>query len=402
MSFQIALSGLNAAAADLNVTSNNIANVGTTGFKQSRAEFADLFPISSYGTASATTGGGVYTTRIAQQFDQGNISATGNTLDMAISGDGFFTLSQGGALVYTRSGAFGTDANGYVVSPSGARLQVFPSLANGSFDTANLGDLHLSTSTNPPKASTSISADFNLPANATQPATTTFDASDATSYNQGTATTVYDSLGVAHQANFYFVKGATANTWDVHVQIDGSDAGTTTLNYDESGALITPADGNLALSYTPSNGAAAMAITMNMSDATQYGSAFTSSTTQDGYATGQLTTIEIGKDGVVSARYSNGQATALGQVALTRFANNQGLQQMGDSNWAATYASGSPQVGAPGSPNFGGLQAGALEDSNVDLTAQLVHMITAQRNYQANAQMISTDDQITQTIINLR
>lgn len=402
MSFQIALSGLNAAVSDLNVTANNIANVGTSGFKQSRAEFADIFPISAYGTAAAATGAGVYTARVAQQFDQGNITATGNSLDLSISGDGFFTVSDGGALAYTRNGAFSTDTSGNVVTATGARLQVFPPLSNGKFDTANLSDLQLSTSTNPPKATAAISADFNLPANATQAATTTFDASDATSYNQSTAVTVYDSLGVAHQASLYFVKNATANSWDVHTQIDGTDAGTATLTYDSAGALTAPAGGNLAMAFTSSNGSADLAITLNMADSTQYGNAFSSTSTQDGYATGQLTTISIDSEGIVSARYTNGQATPLGQVALTRFANNQGLQQLGSNTWTATYASGSAQVGSAGSPGFGAVQSGSLEDSNVDVTEQLVHMITAQRNYQANAKMISTADEVSQTIINLR
>ncbi|WP_020649856.1 flagellar hook protein FlgE [Solimonas variicoloris] len=404
MPFQIALSGLNAASSDLNVTANNIANVNTTGFKSSRAEFADLFPISAYGLSSTATGVGVRTSRVAQQMTQGPINTTGNTLDLAISGEGFFTLSDNGSMVYTRAGAFGTDKNGYVVNAAGQRLQVFPPTSNGSFDTARLADLQLSTSTNPPLATRSIDANVNLPSGASAPTTTPFDATDPASYNYTRSTQVYDSLGTAHQAALYFVKGATANSWDVHVQIDGVDAGSSALTYSDSGTLLTPANGQITLpTYTPTSGAAAMNLSLDLGQSTQYGEDFAvNSLTQDGYTTGSLTTIEITAEGIVQARYTNGQATPLGQVALARFPNPQGLQQLGDTGWGETFAAGQPIRGGGDSPNFGAIQSGALEGSNVDLSAQLVNMITAQRNYQANAQMISTADQITQTIINIR
>ncbi|WP_028081893.1 flagellar hook protein FlgE [Solimonas soli] len=404
MPFQIALSGLNAASADLNVTANNIANVNTTGFKQSRAEFADLYPISAYGLAATATGVGVRTARVAQQLAQGSINTTGNTLDLAISGEGFFTLSDNGAMVYTRAGAFGTDKSGYVVNAAGQRLQVFPPTSGGGFDSARLADLQLSTTTNPPQASASITANVNLPSSASAPATTPFDANDATSYNDTRSVQVYDSLGTAHQASMYFVKGAAANTWDVHVQVDGTDVGTSTMSYSDSGTLLTPAGGKITLpAYTPGTGAAAMNLTLDVGASTQYGDEFAvNSLKQDGYTTGSLTTIEITAEGVVQARYTNGQATPLGEIALARFPNPQGLQQLGDTSWGETFAAGQPIRGSGDSPNFGAIQSGALEGSNVDLSAQLVNMITAQRNYQANAQMISTADQITQTIINIR
>jgi flagellar hook protein FlgE len=404
MPFQIALSGLNAASADLNATANNIANVNTTGFKSSRAEFADMFPISAYGLSATATGIGTRTARVAQQMTQGNISTTGNTLDLAISGEGFFTLSDNGTHVYSRAGAFGTDDNGYVVNAAGQRLQVFPAIAGGGFDTAQLADLQLSTSTNPPKATATINANVNLPSSDEAPATTPFDASDATSYNDTRSLTVYDSLGTAHQAAMYFVKGSVANSWDVHVQVDGNTVGGGSVTYSSSGDLLTPAGGVLSLSpYTPASGAAPMSLNLDLADSTQYGDTFSLNTlTQDGYTTGALTTVEVTDSGVVQARYSNGQATPLGQVALTRFPDPQGLQQLGNSTWGETYVAGQPIRGSGDSPNFGGIQSGALEGSNVDLTAQLVNMITAQRNFQANAQMISTADQITQTIINIR
>jgi flagellar hook protein FlgE len=404
MPFNIALSGLNAASTDLNVISNNVANANTTGFKQSRAEFGDYFAANTYGLSSAAVGNGVVTERVAQQFGQGSINTTGNALDLAISGNGYFTLSDNGAKLYSRAGAFGTDKNGYVVNSSGQRLQVFPPVSGGaSFDTANLRDLQLSTADNPPSATSSISADLNLPASATAPATAPFSPGDASSYNSTTSVTVYDSLGASHTGTLYFVKSATANTWDVHALVDGTELGTgSSISFDSSGVLTTPADGQISLpSFTPANGANALSMGLDLSKATQYGDSFSvGSLTQDGYATGKLVGIAIDTDGVVQARYSNGQATALGQVALTRFANPQGLQQLGKTGWAETFASGQPIRGSAGSGDFGLVQSGALEASNVDITEQLVNMITAQRNYQANAQVISVTDQLTQTIIN--
>ncbi len=406
MPFRIALSGLNAASADLNVTANNIANVNTTGYKESRAEFADMFPISSYGLSASATGIGTNVARVAQQFEQGAISTTGNAFDLALSGEGFFTLSDGGSTVYTRAGAFGTDRDGYVVNASGQRLQVFPPIAGGSgFDTANLTDLRLPTADNPPSASTRLDADLNLPANAAVPVTTPFSATDPTSFNHTTSVTVYDSLGVAHPANLYFIKSAAANTWDVQVQIDGTDVGgPQTLTYSDTGKLLTPAGGLLTIpGYTPTTGAAAMTLTLGLENSTQFGSSFgVSSLQQNGYATGRLTGVEITQEGIVQARYTNGQAIPMGQIALANFANPQGLQQLGNSSWGETYSSGQVIRGPAGSTNFGLVQSGALEASNVDLTEQLVNMITAQRNFQANAQMISTADQVTQTILNIR
>lgn len=405
MPFRVALSGLNAASAELSVTANNIANSNTTGFKQSRAEFADMFPVSSYGVASNAAGAGSRLARVAQQFEQGAINFTNNSLDLAISGEGFFTLSDNGAMVYTRAGAFGTDRNGYVVNASNQRLQVFPALAGGGFDTARLADLQLSTSDNPPRASTRLTAGVNLPASAEAPATGTFDATDPTSYNFTRSVTVYDSLGAAHTANLFFVKGANPNEWNVHAQIDGNDVGgANALTFSESGALLTPANGEITLpGYSPGNGSSDLNLTLDLGRATQFGDNFSlAELSQDGYATGRLVGIEITQDGIVQARYTNGQATPLGQIALANFPNPQGLQQLGNGTWGESFAAGQVLRGAGGGADFGLIQAGALEASNVDLTEQLVNMITAQRNFQANAQMISTADQITQTVINIR
>ena len=405
-SFGIALSGLSAAQSNLNATANNIANANTVGFKESSAEFGDLYQSSLYGVSGTQTGSGVNVTRMAQDFSQGTITATNSSLDMAISdGAGFFTLSDNGSLLYSRAGSFTTDNNGYVVNGSGQRLQVFAALPSGGFNTGALSDLQLTTADNPPTATSNITAQFNLPSGATAPATTTFSPTDATSYNQTTSVTVYDSLGASHSANLYFVAGATPNNWTMYTSVDGvAQAGSTALQYSSSGALTSPANGQVTLpGYTASNGSAAMNMTIDLSKTTQFGSQFSvSALNQNGYTTGQLTGIAVDGTGVVSARYSNGQSTSLGQIALTTFANPQGLQQLGNASWAETYGSGQALRGVAGATNFGQVQSKALESSNVDLTTQLVNMITAQRSYQANAQMIQTADQITQTIINIR
>ncbi|TAA44154.1 flagellar hook protein FlgE [Pseudoxanthomonas winnipegensis] len=406
MSFRISLSGMNAASSDLNVVSNNIANSNTTGFKSSRAEFGDVFAASVYGVSSNATGAGARLQRVAQQFTQGNIDFTGNSLDIAVSGQGFFTLSDNGTTVYSRAGNFSTDASGYVVNPSGQRLQVFAPNDDGTtFNTGKLSDLQLATGDAPPKVTTKVQASVTLPGNATAPTNSPFNAADPTTYSQTTSLTVYDSLGAAHTQSLYFSKTANANEWTVQTQIDGvSVGGAQTLTYDSSGALVSPANGQLALpAYTPPGGAGAMALNLDLSKSAQYGQKFAvSALNQDGYGTGSLSGISVSSEGVVQASYSNGVTKAIGQVALSSFASPQGLQQKGDNAFAETFASGQAVRGAAGTSDFGLVQGGALEASNVDQTAELVNMISAQRNFQANAQMIQTQDQITQTIINLR
>ena len=405
MSFRISLSGMNAASADLNVTSHNIANANTTGFKESRAEFGDVFPVSAYGLSRTAIGAGVRLAAVAQQFGQGNIDFTGRTLDMAVSGQGFFTLSDNGATVYSRAGNFGADRDGYVVNPSGQRLQVYLPNVAGGFDTGRMSDLQLPNGDSPPAATTEVAVETNLPAAATQPTVTPFDPTDPNTYNHTTSVTVYDSLGAAHSQSLYFVKTANPNEWQLRTYVDGNPVGgAQTLQYSTTGALTSPSPGQIALpAYTPTNGAAAMSMTLDLGDSTQYGDAFSVlSLTQDGHTTGRLTGIDVSAEGVVSARYTNGVSQPLGQVALTNFANPQGLQSLGDNAWAETYESGQPRRGQAGSADFGAVQGGGLEASNVDLTEQLVNMITAQRNFQANAQMIQTQDQITQTVINIR
>jgi len=404
MSFDIALSGVDAANTDLNVISNNIANVDTTGFKESETEFADVYAQTQQGVASTATGNGVAVAAVAQQFAQGNITTTSNNLDLALSGNGFFVLSNNGALSYTRNGAFQVNSSGDLVDSSGDMVQGYAPLSTGGFNTGQLSNMQLTTAESQPQATTTATINLNLPSNATVPTDATFSPSDPNSYTDSTSLTVYDSLGAAHTAQLYFIKQAAAGTWDAQLYVDGTAVGAAQgLTFSDSGTLTTPANGELAFSgYTPATGAAAMNMTFNFGGSTQYGDTFgVNSLSQNGYTTGSLVGINISSTGVVQANFTNGQSTTLGQLALANFADPQGLQQIGNTQWEQSYASGAPVQGVAGGSGFGTIQSGALEDSNVDITSQLVDMITAQRAFQANAQMISTEDQLTQDVINI-
>jgi flagellar hook protein FlgE len=291
------------------------------------------------------------------------------------------------------------------VNAQGQRLQIFPRATNGSFNTGTLSDLRLATADSPPQAKSRIEFGINLPANATVPTVPVFDPANASSYNHSTAVTIYDSLGAAHTATAYFVKTATANQWEARFYVDGTAVGgANTLTYSSLGVLTAPVGGGVVLpAYAPTNGAAAINLTADLLTSTQYGSQFgVNLLSQDGFASGRLSSIDVDGNGVIFARFTNGRSEPLGQVALSNFANPQGLRQLGDTSWSETFTSGDAVRGSPGTGSLGLIQSGALESSNVDLTEQLVNMITAQRNFQANAQMISTADQVTQTIINIR
>lgn len=427
MAFQTALSGLTAAQANLSVTGNNIANSSTNGFKKSRAEFADIYATSFGGSTATTIGAGVRLSNVAQQFSQGNIEFTESNLDLAVSGEGFFVLHDtDGSELYSRAGAFGVDREGYVVNGHGHRLQSYPVDADGTVTSFSPGDLQLSTDTNPASATSTMDINLNLDATATQPAIA-FDPQDISSYNFSTSATVYDSLGSSHTATLYMVKGAVAGQWDVYAGITDTD-GTMTfdggasydangnflggafasqpIQFSSSGQLTTAMPlalfgGGGAPAYTPSTGADALGFDLDLGTSTQYaGDSTINSLVQNGYTTGRLSGIDISDKGVVFARYTNGQSDQLGAVAMANFSNPQGLTQVGDTNWAASFDSGDVVYGQGNTGTFGAIQSGALESSNVDLSKQLVNMIVAQRDFQANAKMISTEDQVTQTIIN--
>jgi len=403
MPFRTALSGLNAASAELRVIGNNVANAGTTGFKESRAEFADIFATSNLGVTSNAIGTGVRVSSVSQQFTQGNIGFTDNNLDLAISGQGFFIMNDNGVNAYTRAGALGIDRNGFVVNSQQQQLTIFQADANGSI-TGATGSLQLDRSDIAPAATTTIDVQANLDASAGIP-TAAFSPTDASSYNNSTSLTVFDSLGSPHLNTMYFRKTAD-NTWDAFQYVDGTqvNAGAPlgeTITFDNTGTITGGSP--TSMTFTPAGGSAPMTVSVDYNNTSQFGSPFSvNALVQDGFATGRLSGIDISDTGVITSRFTNGQSRTLGQIAVATFNNSQGLRQLGDTSWAETFDSGAPLVGSPGTGSSGLIESGALEDSNVDLTEELVNMITAQRNFQANAQVITTADTITQTIINIR
>ncbi len=402
MSFQQGLSGLNAAAKNLDVIGNNVANSSTAGFKQGVAAFGDVFAASFAGGGGTQVGIGTQVTGVGQQFTQGNITVTSNPLDVAVNGKGFYRMSKGGAISYSRNGQFQLDKNGYIVSSNGQNLTGFQAI-NGTIVPGVLGNLQLSSTDILPKQSTSVGIGASLSSVAPILPTAGFVATNPLTYNFSTATSLYDSLGQSHTMTLYFNKTA-ANAWDTQVYIDGAaanGAGVSALTFSSSGIYVGAT--NAVKTATLANGAAPLSITMDYSKTTQFGSGFgVNSLSQDGYASGQLSGYSIAADGIILGRYTNGQSQILGQVALANFTNPQGLKPLGDSMWGESSDSGLPLTGAPGSASLGALQAAALEDSNVDLTAELVNMITAQRTYQANAQSIKTQDAVLQTLVNLK
>ena len=437
MAFNIGLSGLRAATSDLNVTGNNIANAGTAGFKQSRAEFADVYAASVLGTGSNPQGSGVLLGDVSQLFNQGNINYTQNALDLAINGNGFFVTSNNGEISYTRAGYFGTDREGFMVNNFGYKLQGYAVDANGNLQNGVVSDIQIQTASQAPKATSTMSQTFNLNSTNAPPTVTPFNPADPTTYNSSTSTNIYDTQGNAHVMTQYFVKTG-ANAWTMNVLIDGRNPGDptqtapysvnlgfttagqldlTTLSSPEltvnpdgtitmpQGAWVPAAPDNAVPPVWSSNGAtpATAGVTIDLRTATQFSSAFAvTAVSQDGYTTGELAGLEIDDTGVIFARYTNGQSLIQGQVVLANFANVQGLTPVGKTAWVQSFQSGEPVVGTPRSGTLGALQAGALEDSNVELSDQLVNLIVAQRNYQANAKTIETESAITQTIINLR
>lgn len=436
MSFTTALSGLNAAANNLSVTGNNIANANTTGFKKSRSEFVDVYASSIGGVSKTQPGAGVRVSEVAQQFNQGNLDFTDNSLDLAISGEGFFTLASSlddvKSLVYSRNGAFRVNKDGLITNTQGQALLAYApngtSIKEG-FSQGVLTTVELSAGAGLPVSTKDVVQQVNLNSKDEVPITTTFDPLDATSFNRQNSVTVYDSLGVSHTLTTYFVAGAITaggtRDWTVyHYMTDDpalpmpldpggtapttSSAGTpgtpSTLTFNSAGKLITPANGQIQLDpFVTGTSASDVVIKMDYSNSTHLAAPFSiDALKQDGLPAGRLTGISIDKEGVIFAKYSNGGATPLGKVAMTRFPNPQGLTKMGDTNWAQSATSGEPIPGEAGAGNFGLINSGALEQSNVDISAQLVNLIVAQQAYQANSQTVSTEKSIVDTILNIR
>ncbi|WP_322629698.1 flagellar hook protein FlgE [Halothiobacillus sp.] len=417
MSFNTSITGLNAAQKDLDVTSNNIANANSTGFKQSRAQFGDIYAVSAYGNSKTATGQGVLTEAVQQQFTQGSLQFTNNSLDLAITGQGFFAFQpalDSQQSVYSRAGALGVNKDGFIVNASGQYLKALPVTSNGSLKSTSLASaspIQLPVAAGAPVATTTVTQSFNLPASATAP-TVAFDPTQATpdpaSYTQANSQQIYDSLGNTHTLTSYYVKTANPNEWNVYYQVDTQtpSQGPSTLTFDANGQLpTTPAPFTVtATSASLGTGAAPLSVSVQtLGNATQYNAPFNmAAQSQNGNTTGQLTGISVGSNGLIQASYTNGQNVALGMVTLVNFSDPQALKQVGNNSWAQTVDSGSPIVGQPGAGTLGAIQGGALEQSNVDLTQQLVNLITAQRNFQANAQAIQTDKTATDAVMNIR
>ncbi|MDR9865728.1 MULTISPECIES: flagellar hook protein FlgE [Pseudomonas] len=440
MSFNIGLSGLYAANKQLDVTGNNIANVATAGFKSSRAEFEDVYSSTRLGSGSKVIGNGVRLANVSQQFNQGDINNTGNVLDMGINGSGFFTMSNNGSISYTRAGTFKVDNAGYITNTNyTSRLQGYGVDANGKIINGVLTDLKIDTSNLAPKSTSAVGSSINLNSSApvivdTGTNAVKFDPSKLETYTKSFSTPIYDSQGNKHDMDQYVVKTGE-NTWKVYTLVDGRNPDATgsnplttppvasTLTFDSAGKLTqvsTPSTPTPIISsdlkmtgwvpgtvtngvFTP-NGAAANpnGVTISMAKTTQY-NADTSRTipTQDGYATGQITNLTIDGTGTLFANFSNNQSKAIGQVALASFTNEQGLQAVGGTGWKETFASGIPGYDAPKTGTLGEVVSNSLEESNVNLTNELVDLIKGQSNYQANAKTISTQSTIMQTIIQM-
>ena len=438
MGFQQGLSGLDASSKALEAISNNVSNASTVGFKQAEAQFSDVFAAALNGAGGSQIGIGTAVSGVAQQFSQGNITVTSNPLDLAINGSGFFRLSDNGAVTYTRNGQFQVDKSGFVVNGSGAQLTGYP--ADFSADPTGLitkskpVPLVIDPAPLSPKATSDVTLSVNLDSRSAAPIAghTNFDITDPLSYTASTSVTINDQLGDPIVMSTYFVKTNVTGQWDMHVSVGGIansaavvgppavaavtvvTPDVTTLQFDSGGKLTSPL---IAPSFTidldqmaanqippvANNASPTQTFTVNLSASTQFGTAFGSNNViQDGFSAGALSGISVNSDGIIQGRYANGQSRKLGQVALARFNNSNGLVSMGGSQWTATSLSGSEMVDAPGASSNGLLQSAAVEESNVDLTAELVSMMTQQRAYQANAQSIKTIDQLLQTLVNLR
>ena len=406
MSFQQGLSGLNSTSKSLDVIGNNIANANTYGSKVARAEFADMYAASLGSGGESVIGIGTRLAAVSQQFSQGGITTTTNPMDLAINGAGFFQLIDpaGANRSFSRNGQFKVDVDGFIVTNSGQRLMGIPADTMAGAEPAALT---LPTGRMlPPQPTTKVNVEFNLDARTAAP-TQPINFNDTSTYSGATMVTVYDAQGIDSAVTLYFRKSAAPNTWDVYGTQNGVSVNDPTAPL---AALVFAVDGSAPTDPllpfdlpVTSAGGLARTLKLDMTKATQFGAGFAiSDLRQDGFSAGQLTAVAVEKNGEISARYSNGETRAAGVLMLANFRNPQGLAPMGDNAWRQTPQSGDVVPGRPGDGIVGAVQAGALEESNVDLTAELVNMITTQRMYQANAQTVKTQDQILQTLVNLR
>lgn len=444
MAFQQGLSGLNASSKAIDVTSNNIANASTVGFKAGNAQFADVYASALSGASTGLQIGiGATVNAVRQAFSQGNLSTSNNALDMAINGNGFFRMQRtDGSIAFTRNGQFDIDKDGYIVSAIGDRLTGFPVASQQGSVTVFEGqpaELRIDNSNIDPKETEEVTLTLNLDSREISPLDEVPPVADVSSYlnavtvpvesyNYTTSLTTYDSLGNPITATYYFVRDSgtpSPNSWTVYSRLstdvvdDPANPGSKIVNVPMQvlGTLPFTENGKIdatALAAAPlqpivrtgvelGTGAGAISIETDMNKSTQFGSAFAvTELLQDGYTTGQITGLVTTRDGIVQGRYSNGQTKDIGRIALANFTSPNGLISLGNNLWAESPESGQPIIGSPATGVLGVISAGQVEDSNVDLTQELVQLIVQQRNYQANAQSIRTQDQILQTLVNLR
>ena len=443
MSFNIALSGVAAAQKDLDVTANNIANVNTVGFKESRAEFGDVYAASLLSGSRTKVGDGVLTQEVAQQFHQGSLQFTNSALDLAITGTGYFAMSSdlsSNDFTYTRAGQFKLNDDNFIVNSSGDNLMGFPVNPDGTSSSTALSTTiptRVPDSSGSPRQTSEVNIKMNLPANGEYKTVANFDPENQETYNAATSVTIYDSLGESHVMTYYFVRDdtdttANPNDWQVFAAVDGTQVqfegglDSATLTFDSSGDFVNqvptvirtePLGSTTTGSGTPQNAITngsdpdqQIIIDFNLDTAqqtinepTQFASGFeVTSLEQDGLAVGRLTGIDIDSDGLIRASFSNGTSEPISRVALVRFANDQGLTQVSNTKWKESIASGEALAGEATTGTFGEINSSALEQANVNLTTELIDMIIAQRNFQANSRALEVNNSLNQTILNIR
>lgn len=412
MSFQQGLSGLNAATVSLEAIGNNVANSSTVGYKQSQAQFSDIYANTLAGSGSDNVGIGVQVARIGQLFTQGNVTASANPLDTAISGNGFFRINNNGAISYTRNGQFELDKQGHIVNATGGRLTGFPASATGVIANGAPTDIVINGGDSAPQATALYDVSLKLDSRKSDLVAANFNPDDPATFSSSTSVPVFDSLGNSHTLQTFYVKTGPG-AWSVFATNDGVPIGYAppaapvalgTANFSTGGVLTGTVPNPIVASLAVTTGAVTpFNISIDYTGTQQNAGDFgVSKQTQDGFASGSLASFNIASDGSIVGNYTNGRSTVLGQVVLTNFANPNGLQNIGNNQWVETADSGVPLTSTPGTSGLGQVQSSRIEESNVDLTAELVNMITAQRVYQANAQTIKTEDQILQTLVNLR
>ena len=415
MSFYTSLSGLKASQTEMDSISHNLANVATDGFKKSRTAFADVIASSISLSPTMMVGSGTVVKGNIQQFSQGNLIQSASALDLAISGDGFFAIkpqADGAKVDFTRNGSFSVNQDNFVTDVNGNFLQVYPVDGSGAVIATGLDqtkNLQLPTTSGTAVPTSLVNMTVNLPASATPPTTATFDRFNPSSYNNSTSTTVYDASGNPQTLSTYFKQDPSGGTWSAYnfigdKQLTSGGSDHVTVSFDASGTITSPTGATTFDPVTPAGASAAQTIAFNLGAATtKLAQPFNvASRGQNGSAVGQLEGVTVDSGGVVRASFSNGDVQALGKVVLANFTNPTGLRQLGNATWEVTGLSGTPKLGAPGTDGFGNLMSSTIERSNVDITEELVNLIAAQRNFQANAKALDTANQISQTIFNIR